>query len=117
LLWRRILLSLSAAVGMAVEAGSTVEAVVVFTAVVEVGSGATSAVAGGRMAADSRRAPMAGRRIEVRWALDRLQVRNRARALAQAWLAGVSVARGDHRELAMPSRTASGTRLETLAAA
>jgi len=80
-----------------------------------------SAVADGRMAgrivaADSRRAPLAGPRIEARWALDRLQARDRVRALVQAWPAEVSAARGDRREFAMPSRTASGIRLEAPAA-
>jgi hypothetical protein len=78
-----------------------------------------SAVAGGRMAAerigaeaDSRRAPMAGLRIEARWALDRLQVHSRARGLVRAWADGVSVTRDDRPEPAMPLRTADGIRLE-----
>jgi len=114
---------------MAAEADSTavVEvdstgAEVVFAAASAAADIPVSAGAGGRLEAriaaraDSGREASAGPRIEVRWAPDRFQVRNRARALVQAWPGGVSAVWGDHREFAMPLRMANGTLLETPAA-
>lgn len=106
----------------AVEVDST-GAEVAFTAAASAAVGApVSAVAGGRLAAariaaaDSHRAPMAALRIEARWALDRLEVPNRARGSARAWPGVVSAERAAPRELAMPWRTANGIPLEAPAA-
>jgi len=108
-----------------VEAGSTV-AGVVFMAASAAGDIPGLAAAGGRLAGriaagvDSGLGPLVAPRIEARWALGRLQARvrvsNRARGSAQAWPAGVSVARAALQEFAMPSRTANGIRLEAPAA-
>jgi len=105
-----------------VEGADSTGAEVVFAAASAAADIPVSAGAGGRLEArivaraDLGREASAGPRIEVRWAPDRLQVRNRARALVQAWPGGVSAVRGDHREFAMPLRMANGTLLETPAA-